>query len=157
MGAEITRLVLLGGTQDSGKTTLISLIGCLRSVQSGSLKLLGKEVKDRKYVFAARDKMDETHDSMRAIRSKDYKLIFYYGQNYRDRGPKPTQPGWELYDMKNDPHEMNNLATDRCRTGDLLAAMNDKLNALIEAEVGEDIGQMLPGGEDAAEIEFVST
>ena len=37
--------------------------------------LLGEEVKQRKYVFAARDKMDETHDSMRAIRSKDYKLI----------------------------------------------------------------------------------
>ena len=37
--------------------------------------LLGEEVKDRKYVFAARDKMDETHDSMRAIRSRDFKLI----------------------------------------------------------------------------------
>ena len=29
----------------------------------------------RKYVFAARDKMDNTHDAMRAIRSKDYKYI----------------------------------------------------------------------------------
>ena len=27
--------------------------------------------------------------------------------------------------------------------------MNDKLNALIEMEVGEDVGQMLPGGADA--------
>jgi arylsulfatase len=27
--------------------------------------------------------------------------------------------------------------------------MNDKLNALIESEVGEDTGQMLPGGADA--------
>lgn len=37
--------------------------------------LLGKEVKKRKFVFSARDKMDETHDAMRAIRSKDFKLI----------------------------------------------------------------------------------
>jgi len=37
--------------------------------------LFSKDVKNRKYVFAARDKMDETHDSIRAIRSKDYKLI----------------------------------------------------------------------------------
>ena len=37
--------------------------------------LLGDEVKNRKYVFAARDKMDETHDAMRSIRSKNYKLI----------------------------------------------------------------------------------
>ena len=32
-------------------------------------------IKNRKYVFAARDNMDETHDSMRAIRAKDHKLI----------------------------------------------------------------------------------
>jgi len=37
--------------------------------------LFGQEVKDRKYIFAARDKMDETHDAMRAIRSKKFKLI----------------------------------------------------------------------------------
>ena len=37
--------------------------------------LFGPEVKARRYVFAARDKMDETHDAMRAIRSKDFKLI----------------------------------------------------------------------------------
>jgi len=43
------------------------------------------------------------------IRTKKYKLIFFYGTNYKQRGPKPTRPGWELYDMVNDPHEMNNL------------------------------------------------
>jgi len=43
------------------------------------------------------------------VRTKDYKLIFFYGRNYKAKGPKPTQPGWELYDMKNDPHEMNNI------------------------------------------------
>lgn len=37
--------------------------------------LFGQEIKDRKYIFAARDKMDETHDAMRAIRSKKFKLI----------------------------------------------------------------------------------
>jgi len=43
------------------------------------------------------------------VRTKDHKLIFFYGLNYRKGGPKRTRPGWELYDMKNDPHEMNNL------------------------------------------------
>jgi len=33
--------------------------------------------------------------------------------------------------------------------GDLLIVMNEKLNALIESEVGEDNGQMLPGGTGA--------
>lgn len=46
------------------------------------------------------------------VRTKKYKLIFFYGQNYKKGGPKPTRPGWELYDMENDPHEMNNIYDD---------------------------------------------
>jgi arylsulfatase len=54
----------------------------------------------------------------------------------------------ELYDTQADPNEMNNLAVgDTSR--ELLVAMNDKLNRLIDTEVGEDRGQMLPGGVDA--------
>ena len=55
----------------------------------------------------------------------------------------------ELFDLEADPNEINNLAMDRSRNGDLLVSMNEKLNALIESEVGEDVGQMLPGGADA--------
>jgi arylsulfatase len=54
----------------------------------------------------------------------------------------------ELYDVQADPNEMNNLATGG-RSRDIVAAMNEKLNRLIDAEVGEDRGQMLPGGIDA--------
>ncbi len=39
------------------------------------LNLLDKSTRNRKYIFAARDKMDATHDAIRAIRSKEYKLI----------------------------------------------------------------------------------
>lgn len=52
----------------------------------------------------------------------------------------------ELYDTATDPGELNNLARSK---PDLLLAMNDKLNRLIDREVGEDRGQMLPGGIDA--------
>lgn len=55
----------------------------------------------------------------------------------------------ELYDLKSDPHEMVNLAADGRRNGELIVAMLGKLNALIKAEVGEDIGQMMPGGADS--------
>jgi arylsulfatase len=54
----------------------------------------------------------------------------------------------ELFDLAQDPLELRNLALDRARHGDLLLAMNAKLNALVDAEVGEDVGQMLPGGVD---------
>ena len=55
----------------------------------------------------------------------------------------------ELFDTQTDPDEMINLAAQSSRHGELLMAMNGKLNRLIDAEVGEDRGQMLPGGIEA--------
>ena len=55
----------------------------------------------------------------------------------------------ELYDTRTDPYEMTNLAAPTLRKRELLVAMNDKLNRLIDAEVGEDRGQMMPGGIEA--------
>ena len=58
------------------------------------------------------------------IRTKRYKLIFYYGLDYRDservktdqgdrRNPRiATPPAWEFYDLQNDPHEMDNRYND---------------------------------------------
>ncbi|MCF7974076.1 MAG: sulfatase [Phycisphaerae bacterium] len=52
------------------------------------------------------------------IRTHQYKLIFFYGVDYEDpprtdywgsQADIVTPPGWELYDIKEDPHEMNNL------------------------------------------------
>ncbi len=50
----------------------------------------------------------------------------------------------ELYDLKTDPNEMRNLAVDQRASGELLLAMNQKLNEVIAAEVGEDNGDFLP-------------
>lgn len=44
------------------------------------------------------------------IRTKQFKLIYYYGADYQ--GINQTPPAWELYDMKRDPHELNNLYDD---------------------------------------------
>jgi arylsulfatase len=49
----------------------------------------------------------------------------------------------ELFDLQADPHQTRNLATDVTRNRDLIVALNDKLNALIEREVGADDGAFL--------------
>jgi arylsulfatase len=58
----------------------------------------------------------------------------------------------ELFDLEKDPLERNNLALARDKNLELLDAMNAKLNGLSD-KVGEDIGQMLPGGVDADWVE----
>ena len=52
----------------------------------------------------------------------------------------------ELFDTQQDPYELTNLAPTKGANAELVLAMNEKLNRLIDEEVGEDRGQMLPGG-----------
>jgi len=52
----------------------------------------------------------------------------------------------ELFDLEADPDEMNNLATNSKKYGELMVEMNGKINQLLEDEVGEpDDGRFLPG------------
>jgi arylsulfatase A-like enzyme len=48
------------------------------------------------------------------LRIDRWKLIYFYGKPMSANGANPpdTQPEWELYDLKNDPHEMQNLYPD---------------------------------------------
>lgn len=55
--------------------TILEAAGIEEPVPLHGKSLFSDDVKNRKYVFAAREKMDETHDAMRAIRSKNFKLI----------------------------------------------------------------------------------
>jgi arylsulfatase A-like enzyme len=50
----------------------------------------------------------------------------------------------EVYDLQSDPDELNNLALDLKRNGDLILALNQKANKLIAEEVGVDDGKFLP-------------
>jgi uncharacterized sulfatase len=102
--------------------------------------LFGPDFKSRKYIFAARDRCDETLECMRAIRTKRYKYIrnFYpyrphlQANRYKDGKPiiktmrklhaeaklnemqdrifTIPRPVEELYDLQKDPHEIKNLA-----------------------------------------------
>lgn len=68
------------------------------------------------------------------IRTKTHKLIYYYGCNYD--GGYQTPPGWELYDLVNDPHETRNLYDDP-RHAALVRQLKSRLREL-RARVGDD-------------------
>ncbi len=48
------------------------------------------------------------------IRTQDHKLIFFYGLPLDAKGAvkQSTPPHWELYDLRKDPHEMQNVYDD---------------------------------------------
>ncbi len=87
--------------------TILAAAGIKPPVPLHGKDLLGQEVKQRKYVFAARDKMDETHDAMRAIRSRDHKLILnlmperaYCQYNHYKEGAYPVLAEMNVMNLK---------------------------------------------------------
>jgi len=86
----------------------------------------------------------DKRELFRGIFDGRYKLIRYFGLgNYhlpQSVAELLANNDVALYDLRNDPEEMNNLANPDSDEYDqeLLAKMNAKLNALIEAEIGED-------------------
>jgi len=98
--------------------------------------------KPREYIYGARDRMDERYDIIRSVRDKRYRYIrnyeplktYYQYMNTPEKGatmkeirrvhaegklPPGAQlfmadrkPVEELYDLRSDPHEINNLAGD---------------------------------------------
>ena len=68
------------------------------------------------------------------IRTKDHKLIYYYGCNYE--GGYQTPPAWELYDLKKDPTEIVNVYDDPAYT-EVVGDLKTRLAALRE-RIGDD-------------------
>ncbi len=167
--------------------TILEAAGIEAPVPLHGKSLLGDEFKNRKYIFAARDKMDETHDSMRAIRSKDFKLIHnlmperpwcqfnrYKEASYPmlalmnvmhlkgELNPQQAaffadhKPEFELFDLKKDPHEVNNVADDPSYAetkAELLAKLSDwRKNVIHDADntdvykAHDTFPDALPGG-----------
>lgn len=79
------------------------------------------------------------------IRTKDHKLIFFYGMGRDDKFPR-TPPGWELYDLNRDPNELVNVY-DEPAYAQVVSNLKQQL-AERRRQVGDD-------GNDYPEIEAV--
>lgn len=132
----------LVSTIDLGPTVL-SITGLeIPSHLQGSAFLGTQASAPREYVFAARDRYDESYDMIRAVRDKQFKYIRHYRPElpyllwipYRNvhpileemwrlyaagdlKGPEllmfqANRPAEELYDTSNDKYELHNLAKD---------------------------------------------
>jgi arylsulfatase A-like enzyme len=110
------------------------------SVQGRSFKSLletGREPSDWKQAAYYRYWMHMVHHDNPAhvgIRTKTHKLIYYYGCNYD--GGYQTPPGWELYDLVNDPHETRNLYDDPAQA-ELVIYLKRQL-AELRAKIGDN-------------------
>ncbi len=127
----------------------------------------------RKYVYGARDRMDERYDIIRSVRDKRFRYIrnyepfkpYYQFMNTPEQGAtmreirgvhaegglKPvaaqfmasTKPAEELYDLDADPHEVNNLAADPQFASELNRLRETHLQWVVETR---DIG-LIPESE----------
>ena len=86
--------------------------------------------------------------SVRATFDGRHKFARYFSPVQRHRPTTVEQlyqmNDVELYDLQNDPAEMTNLAAAKGANDALVASMNDKLNAAMDAEFGKDDGREMP-------------
>ena len=146
--------------------TMLALAGAAIPTNFQGQVFLGpKTAPERKYIFAARDRMDEAPDRIRAVRSKEFKYIrnfrpeLPYAQriDYMEMMPttcvwrqmnydgklnatqrlffSATKPAEELYEVNADPHEIRNLAGD-AKFAPVLGGMRSALEKWI-VETGD--------------------
>ena len=154
-GIQVPLLIRYPNKARSGTTNeeLVSFVDFAPSVLSlagipvpkhmqGQAFLGSQKTAPRKYIYAARDRMDPAPETIRAVRDKRFKYVRNYRPDlpyigfipYRDRaagmksllpliedqklGPDQWQfsglkkPLEELYDTQTDPHEIHNLASN---------------------------------------------
>ncbi len=154
--------------------TVLKLAGLKAPEHFQGRAFLGHDLSpQRRYVFGARDRMDERYDIIRAVRDKRFRYIrnyepfkpYYQFMNTPEQGATmrelrrvhaegglraaaelfmaDTKPAEELYDLVADPHEVNNLIADSQFASDLRRLRQTHLDWVVGTR---DIG-LIPESE----------
>ena len=145
--------------------TILDMAGAELPQYLDGHSIIGPDVVKREHIFAARDLIDEVMDHIRCVRTKQYKYIRNYTpeNGYKEckyvQEHRPmlsvikelnkankltpaqqlilaeTKPDEELYDVKADPYEINNLA-ERAEYKDTLIRLRSLLDEWI-ADTGD--------------------
>ena len=110
-------------------------------------QVAGRDVKDVVKETGFRPDLRK-RGSLRTVFDGRYKFTRYFSPMQRNR---PTSLATlyelndpELFDLQSDPAEMKNLAASKGANESLVLAMNDKLNAAVDREIGKDDGREMP-------------
>jgi len=74
-----------------------------------------------------------------AMRTKNYRIILYHGMDTKGKGKWQTPAAWEMYDVKEDPYEMNNVYDDPAYE-DVVVKLKNEFEA-CRKEIGVDVSQ----------------
>ncbi len=123
-------------------------------MSSAGVKRFGDAVKLKNPVFKAYEMLDMLREStknrglMRGCHTGRYKFARYFNSRYTQQ-PQTwdemlANTDFELYDVVNDPYEINNLAYQPNLHKERLLSLNALTNQLIKEEIGADDGQYIP-------------
>lgn len=109
----------------------------------------GLKVPEKQYELLAGHPPDFHHrTAIRSIWDGRYRFSRYFSP-VQFNTPKTLEEllaknDLEVYDLRDDPDEVNNLAVDAKKNGELILALNAATNVRIAEEVGVDDGSFLP-------------
>ncbi len=154
-GRDLARVLAKGKDADihAARESVLFTYSALLCNDNGLIKVCGEAIAEGRDAQATLKASGYKPDlkkrgSLRTVFDGRYKFSRYFAPVDRNR-PATVDDLYksndvELFDLQTDPEESINLAADRDKHKDLIAAMSAKLESAIKSEIGVDDGREMP-------------